>query len=79
MRLFLFTRLMLFVKTKMFNLYLNPLNQFEIRELISINLPLLGDSNIAITNISLYVFISFVLITKLNFMTNKKVTLVQTN
>jgi F-type H+-transporting ATPase subunit a len=63
----------------MFNLYLNPLNQFEIRDLISLNIPLLGDSNIAITNISLYVFISFVLITKLNFMTNKKITLVQTN
>lgn len=63
----------------MFHLYLNPLNQFEIRDLISLNIPLLGDSNIAITNISLYVFISFVLIAKLNFMTNKKITLVQTN
>lgn len=58
---------------------LNPLNQFEIRDLLSVNTPLLGDLNISITNISMYVFISFIIITKLNTMTNKNTGIVYEN
>jgi F-type H+-transporting ATPase subunit a len=35
----------------------SPLNQFEIRDLLSIDLPLLGDLHISITNIGFYLII----------------------
>ena len=40
------------------NIVLSPLDQFEIRDLLSINASILGNSNISITNIGLYLSIS---------------------
>ena len=41
---------------------ISPLDQFEIRNLISINAPLLGNIYISLTNIGLYLTISIFLI-----------------
>jgi len=35
----------------------SPLSQFEIRDLLSIDLPILGDLHISITNIGFYLII----------------------
>jgi len=45
---------------------LSPLDQFEIRDLISINLNILNNSHISLTNIGLYLIISTILILSLN-------------
>ena len=43
----------------MFNFLINsPLDQFEIRNLFSIDTPLLGNLNLSITNIGLYMIIA---------------------
>lgn len=47
----------------------SPLDQFEIRNLISINAPILGDLNLSLTNIGLYLTISAFLILSLNVFT----------
>jgi F-type H+-transporting ATPase subunit a len=50
------------------NIYIStPLNQFELRDLLSIDLPVLGNLHISITNIGLYLMISgsFILILNL--------------
>ena len=49
----------------------SPLDQFEIRNLLSIEAPILGDMNISITNIGLYLFISvFIVLTTSVLATN---------
>jgi F-type H+-transporting ATPase subunit a len=45
---------------------LSPLDQFEIRDLISINLSILNNSHISLTNIGLYLTISTILILSFN-------------
>jgi len=45
---------------------LSPLDQFEIRDLISINLNILNNSHISLTNIGLYLIISTILILSFN-------------
>lgn len=45
---------------------LSPLDQFEIRDLISINLSILNNSHISLTSIGLYLTISTILILSLN-------------
>jgi hypothetical protein len=45
---------------------LSPLDQFEIRDLISINLSILNNSHISLTNIGLYLTISIILIISLS-------------
>ena len=57
----------------------NPLEQFEIRDLISINAPLLGNLYISLTNIVLYLIISFFIIVTLSSITNKHRKLVYNN
>ena len=44
------------------NTILSPLDQFEIRNLFSINISFLGNSYFSLTNIGLYIIISLVLI-----------------
>lgn len=44
------------------NTILSPLDQFEIRNLFSINVSFLGNSYFSLTNIGLYIIISFILI-----------------
>ena len=47
------------------NVY-NPLDQFEIRKLISLDAPILLDINISITNIALYLCIGTFIVLTLN-------------
>jgi F-type H+-transporting ATPase subunit a len=46
----------------------SPLDQFEIRNLVSIDAPILADINVSITNISLYLTIATTIIIVLNIM-----------
>lgn len=49
----------------------SPLDQFEIRNLLSIEAPIIGDINISITNIGLYLLIStFIILTASVLTTN---------
>jgi F-type H+-transporting ATPase subunit a len=50
------------------NIVLSPLDQFEIRDLLSINASLLGNSQISISNIGLYLSISTFIITMLSIL-----------
>jgi len=52
------------------NFITTPLDQFEIRDLISIGAPLLGDMHISLTNISFYLIISFIIILNFNLVSN---------
>ena len=57
----------------------NPLSQFEIRDLIILDLPLLNNIHLSLTNIAGYILISFILITIMNIMTNKNTNIVPRN
>lgn len=46
----------------MFNLVLSPLDQFEVRDLLSLNANLLGNIHLSLTNIGLYLTISIFMI-----------------
>jgi F-type H+-transporting ATPase subunit a len=46
----------------------SPLDQFEIRNLLSLDAPILGNIQISITNIGLYLTIGTLLILMLNFL-----------
>ena len=46
----------------------SPLDQFEIRNLLSINAPILGNMHLSITNIGLYLTIGTFLILSLNLL-----------
>ena len=46
----------------------SPLDQFAIRNLFSIDAPILGDANISLTNIGLYLTISTVILINLYLM-----------
>lgn len=52
-------------------LIVNPLDQFEIRDLISIHTPILGNLNISLTNITLYLLISSIILVTITSITNK--------
>ncbi len=52
-------------------LIINPLDQFEIRDLISIYTPILGNLNFSFTNITLYLIISSVFIIIMTSIINK--------
>jgi hypothetical protein len=47
----------------------SPLDQFEIRNLLSLNAPILGDFSLSLTNIGLYLTISGFLILSLSILT----------
>ena len=53
-----------------FNLVTTPLDQFEIRDLISIGAPILGDMYISLTNISFYLIVSFFILLNFNLISN---------
>lgn len=50
------------------NIVLSPLDQFEIRDLLSINASVLGNTQISVTNIGLYLSISTFIITLLSIL-----------
>ena len=48
----------------------SPLDQFEIRDLLSINAPILGNLSISLTNIGLYLTLAGYLIFALGILSN---------
>lgn len=54
----------------MTNFIISPLDQFEIRNLLSIEAPLLGNLSLSLTNIALYITIAGYLILTLNLMSS---------
>ena len=53
---------------ELFEINTSPLDQFEIRNLLSLDAPILGNIHISITNIGLYLTIGTVLIISLNLL-----------
>lgn len=59
---------MLITKYNHSSIIANPLDQFEIRDLLSFNAQILGDINLSITNIGLYLIIGVFLALNLNIL-----------
>jgi F-type H+-transporting ATPase subunit a len=53
-----------------FNLTITPLDQFEIRDLISVGAPLFADLHVSLTNISFYLIVSFFILLNFNLISN---------
>jgi len=53
---------------ELFEINTSPLDQFEIRNLLSLDAPILGNIHISMTNIGLYLTIGTVLIISLNLL-----------
>jgi len=53
---------------KSFEINTSPLDQFEIRNLLSLDAPILGNVHISITNIGLYLTVATILILSLNLL-----------
>jgi F-type H+-transporting ATPase subunit a len=51
------------------NIVLSPLDQFEIRDLISLNINVIRNSQISLTNIGLYIIITLLIILGINLLT----------
>lgn len=49
---------------------LSPLDQFEVRDLISLNAPILGNLSLSLTNIGLYLTLGGYLVFILNLISN---------
>ena len=54
--------------TMFFNIVLSPLDQFEVRNLINLELNILGNMQISLTNIGLYITLSTAMILILNLL-----------
>jgi F-type H+-transporting ATPase subunit a len=63
----------------MTNLNFNPLEQFEIRDFITIDAPILNNFHLSLTNISTYLIISLFIIVFVNILTGKYSTLINKN
>lgn len=61
---------MFFYSVLIFNYIQNPLDQFEIRDLLSLNGPLLYNMHISLTNISLYLIIAGIIVLNFNIINN---------
>lgn len=57
----------------------SPLDQFEIRNLISLDAPILGNISLSITNIGLYLIIGGYLILMLNILASNNDKIVSNN
>jgi F-type H+-transporting ATPase subunit a len=62
-----------------FTIAASPLDQFEIRSLLSLNAPIFGNINISITNIGLYLTIAAIVVLSLNVLAINYKKLVGTN
>jgi hypothetical protein len=51
-----------------FAIIASPLDQFEVRDLLCLNAPIMGNLNISLTNIALYLTIGALIILLLNIM-----------
>jgi F-type H+-transporting ATPase subunit a len=63
----------------MTNLNFNPLEQFEIRDFITIDAPILNNFHLSLTNISTYLLISLFIIVFVNILTGKYSSLIYKN
>jgi F-type H+-transporting ATPase subunit a len=61
------------------NLNFNPLEQFEIRDFITLDAPILFNLHLSLTNISTYLITSLFIITSVNLLTGKYGSLVYKN
>jgi F-type H+-transporting ATPase subunit a len=59
----------------LYNFNMNPLDQFEIRDLISLNISFLNNIHISLTNISFYLIIGGLLTLYLHLFTNNNLSL----
>ena len=69
-------------KLNMFNInreIISPLSQFEIRDLLSLDAPILGNIHISITNIGLYLMLGAFFILTLNLLSTNYNRLVGNN
>ena len=62
-----------------FNLITSPLDQFEIRDLISIDLPVLANIHLSLTNIGLYLVIAFLITILFNTLATNQNKIVSNN
>jgi F-type H+-transporting ATPase subunit a len=62
-----------------FILITSPLDQFEIRDLLSLDAPILANLHLSITNIGLYLVIGFFIALNLNIIGNNYNKLVSNN
>jgi F-type H+-transporting ATPase subunit a len=53
-----------------FSLIITPLDQFEIRDLISIGVPIFADLHISLTNMAFYLIVSFFILLNFNLLSN---------
>jgi F-type H+-transporting ATPase subunit a len=58
----------MYEEKKIFTEITNPLDQFEIRNLISLDAPILGNTHISLTNIGLYLTIAAFLVLSINIL-----------
>ena len=63
----------------MTKIILSPLDQFEIRDLFSLNGNLLGNIHFSLTNIGLYLTVGFLLILTYSFLANNENKIVPNN
>jgi F-type H+-transporting ATPase subunit a len=63
----------------MTNLNFNPLEQFEIRDFITIDAPILNNFHLSLTNISTYLIVSLFIIVFVNILTGKYSSLIYKN
>jgi F-type H+-transporting ATPase subunit a len=68
-------RLVILFLTMLFNFNMNPLDQFEIRDLISLNISFLNNMHISLTNIAFYLIIASLLTLYLHLYTNNNLNL----
>lgn len=57
----------------------SPLNQFEIRDLLSIHLPIIADINVSITNIGLYITLATCIILSFSLLSDNNDKLITNN
>jgi len=62
-----------------FNFITSPLDQFEIRDLISLDVPLVANAHISITNIGFYLVIGFFITLNVNILANNYNKLISNN
>ena len=60
------------MKNEFYTVISSPLDQFEIRDLLSLDAPILGNLHISITNIGLYLSIGALLALVLNTVANNE-------
>jgi F-type H+-transporting ATPase subunit a len=59
----------------LYNFSMNPLDQFEIRDLISLNISFFNNMHISLTNITLYLILAGLLTLYLHLFTNNNLNL----